>query len=64
MFEARFKNVPSDLVEAKPTPIKSSGVISGANKPTTPLPLPTPPAPPPKAQAQAVTHTPVIPPQV
>ena len=59
VFEARFKNVPSDLVEAKPTPNK----ISGPSKTTTPLAaLPTPP--PPKAQAQAVTNTPVIPPQV
>jgi len=58
VFEARFKNVPSDLVEAKPTPNK----ISGPSKTTTPLAaLPTPP--PPKAQAQAVTNRPVIPPQ-
>ena len=58
VFEARFKNVPSDLVEAKPTPNK----ISGPSKTTTPLAaLPTPP---PKAQAPAVTNTPIIPPQV
>ena len=57
VFEARFKNVPSDLVEAKPTPNK----ISGPSKTTTPLAaLP----PPPKAQAPAVTNTPIIPPQV